>query len=111
MIQSRAPMRLFNDCLDFESYIRSNTEHGLYKLDGKGLETVVAGETSNISQFCAFDCFEWVLFQHGTVLYLDVHFKFDRYLGPIIDIGLAMTMKISKENGQVLHRLTYQVPI
>ena len=31
-----------------------------------------------------------------------------RYLGPSIDIGPAMTVKIMKSNGEVLHRLTYR---
>ena len=37
----------------------------------------------------------------------DDHFKQDKYLGPSIDIGPAMMVKIIKENGLVLHRYTY----
>ena len=35
--------------------------------------------------------------------------KLGRYIGPSIDIGPAMTMKILTENGQVLHRSTYRL--
>ena len=34
--------------------------------------------------------------------------KLGPYLGPSIDVGPAMTMKILTENGQVLHRSTYR---
>ena len=40
-------------------------------------------------------------------LYLDDHVKLGRYLGSSIDVGLALTVKIIKENGMVLHRSTY----
>ena len=31
-----------------------------------------------------------------------------RNLGPIIDVGMDMTVKILKSNGEVVHWLTYQ---
>ena len=31
------------------------------------------------------------------------------YLGPSIDVGVAMTAKILTENGQVLHRSTHRL--
>ena len=34
--------------------------------------------------------------------------KLGHYFGPSIDVGPAMTAKIFTENGQVLHRSTYQ---
>ena len=34
LIRSGAPKRLWDDCLELESYIRINTAHGIYKLDG-----------------------------------------------------------------------------
>ena len=51
MIKSRAPKRLWDDCLELESYIRLNTAHGISKLDGKVPETIMPVEMSNISQF------------------------------------------------------------
>ena len=41
MIKSRAPKRLWDDCLD-ESYIRSNTVHGIDKLDGEVPKTIMS---------------------------------------------------------------------
>ena len=56
LIKSGAPKRLWDDdCLELESYIRSNSAHNIYKLDGEVPETILSRETSNISQFCEFD--------------------------------------------------------
>ena len=48
------------------------------------------------------------MFQDETALFPDDVLKLGRYLGPSIDVGPAMTAKILTENGQVLHRSTYQ---
>ena len=88
--------------------MRSNTARGIYKLDGKVPKSVMSGETSNTSQFCDFEWFEWVMFQDEMALYLDDYFKLARCLVLSIDFGPAMTAKIIKYNDQVLHRSMYQ---
>ena len=35
LLRFRAPKHLWDDCLEFEAYIRSNTAHEIYKLDGE----------------------------------------------------------------------------
>ena len=45
MINSRTQMRHWDDCLTLESYIKSNTAHGINKLDGEVSKTVMSGET------------------------------------------------------------------
>ena len=49
LLWSRAPKCLWDDCLEVEAYIRSNTDHDIYKLDGEVPKTVMSGETSEIS--------------------------------------------------------------
>ena len=44
--------------LEMEAYIRSNTVHEIYKLDGKVPKTEMSDETSDISQFCELEWFE-----------------------------------------------------
>ena len=100
--------RLWDDCLELESNIRSNTTHDIYKLDGEVPEMITSGETSDISQFSEFEWFAWMMFQGKTALYSDDHFKLGRCLGLSINIGPAMTAKIIKENYQVFHRSMYQ---
>ena len=51
LLKSRAPKWFWDDCLELEVYIRSNTAHKIYRLDWKVPETVMSGETSEISQF------------------------------------------------------------
>ena len=40
---------LWNNCLELEAFIRSNTDHDIYKLDNKVPETVMLEEISDIS--------------------------------------------------------------
>ena len=58
LLWSREPKYLWDDCLELEAYIRSNTVPEIYKLDGEVPETVMSGETSDISQFCKLEWFE-----------------------------------------------------
>ena len=62
MLWSRAPKCWWNICFELEAYIRSNTAHDIYKLDGEVPKTVTSGETSDISQFCNLKWFEGVMF-------------------------------------------------
>ena len=57
LIKVGTPKRLWDDCFQLESYVRSNTALGIYKLDGEVPEMIMSGETSDISQFCEFKWF------------------------------------------------------
>ena len=35
LLKSWAPKQLWDNCLELEAYIRSNTAHGIHKLDGE----------------------------------------------------------------------------
>ena len=79
----------------------------MHELQGKVPETLVTGQTADISPFCEIGFYNWVL-------YLDPTGGFPRdkqvlgwWLGPAIDIRPAMTAKIIKASKQVLHLLTY----
>ena len=63
MINSKVPKRLWDYCLDLESYIRSKANDGVYKINGEVYETIMSGMTSNISQFF----WTWII-QVGHVL-------------------------------------------
>ena len=67
MIKSKCPKRLWDDCLVLESLIRSNTAHDIYSLGNEVPETVVSGETSDISNFCEFEWYEWVKFRDTSI--------------------------------------------
>ena len=62
LIKSSTQKRLWNDCLELESYIRSNAAHGIYKLDGVVPKMIMSGKMTNIIQFCEFEWLKWVMF-------------------------------------------------
>ena len=54
MVQSKAPKRLWDDCLERYSYVRSLTAHEIYRLDGHVRKKIVSGETADLSPFATF---------------------------------------------------------
>ena len=54
MVRSKAPKRLWDNCLEREAYVRSLTAHDIYRPDGQVPETLVSGKTADISPFAAF---------------------------------------------------------
>ena len=54
MLRSRTPKHLWDNCLELEAYIRTNTAHEIYKLDGEVPKT--SDKTSDISQFYKLVC-------------------------------------------------------
>lgn len=67
MVRSKAPKRLWDDCLESEAYVRSLTAHEIYKLDRQVPETIVNGETADISPFAIFKWYEWIMFRDTSV--------------------------------------------
>ena len=66
LTRSGAPKPFWCYVLELESYICSNMAHDIFKLDGRVSETVVSGKTADISPFCQFGFWEWVMFRdHG----------------------------------------------
>ncbi len=48
------------------------------------------------------------MYRPGTVDYPDECLFLEKYLGPTIDVGPAMTAKILQYNGKIVYRSTYQ---
>ena len=67
----------------------------------------MSGETSDISQFCEFAFYDWIMFRDQPVAFPDDNLVLGHYLGPAIDVGPALTAKILKANGEVVYRSTY----
>ena len=62
----------------------------------------------DISTFSQHSWDEWLEFRDTTIAVPNSKEVLRRYLGPSIDVGPAMTAKILKANGQVVHRSTYR---
>ena len=109
LISSKCPKRFWDYCLEFESYIRSHTAHDIFKLDGRVPEALVSGETPDISEYCDFAWYQWVMYRHGgNAKFPEEPFRLGRYLGPSIGVGPAQTARILIANGEVLDRSTFR---
>jgi len=106
MVRSGAPKVLWDHCLEREAYIRSLTAHDIYGLNGQVPQTIMTGETADISACALFKWYEWVMFRDTSVGFPEDKMVLGRDLGPAIDIGPAMTRKILKQNGQIVYRST-----
>ena len=107
MAATNCPKILWDDCLKLEADIMSHTAHDGFALQGQIPEFMVTGQTCDISRIAEFGWYQWIW-------WFDKHDDFPRprktlgrYLGPTRDIGMAMTAKILKINGQVLYRSTF----
>ena len=52
--------------------------------------------------------YEWVKFWDGEAKFSEPREVLGRWLGPSLDVGPAMTAKIIKSNGQVMHLSSYR---
>ena len=52
MVQTGVPKQIWDDSLDFEPYVRSNTALYIYMIQGGVPETVMLGVTFDISKLC-----------------------------------------------------------
>ena len=75
LLQSRAPKYLWYDCLELETYMIMNTAHDIYKLDEEVHKTVLSGQTSDMTQFCKLEYFEWLMFWDETAPFPDYMLK------------------------------------
>ena len=48
--------------------MQSHTAWDIYKLQGETLQSVMSGETADISQFCELSFYEWVMFREESKL-------------------------------------------
>jgi hypothetical protein len=106
MIKTGSPKCLWDHCLELEAYVCSCTSNNIYMTAGQVPETIMTGNTANISHIAEFCWYNWVMFQDNEPSFPDDKLILSRYLGPAIDTGLALTAKILKLNGVFVCRST-----
>ena len=62
MTKSRIPKKLWDHCLELEGIIHYHTSLDIFKLEGKVIETVITGDTSNISIIADHSWYYWIKF-------------------------------------------------
>ena len=108
MFPKKIPKRLWDDIAEPLAYYQSFTWNSRFINNGEVPETIISGETPDISAWCQHELWEWVMFRDTAVKFPETKWVLGKYLGPSIDVGPAMTAKLLKANGQVLHRSTYR---
>jgi hypothetical protein len=103
MTKANSPAALWDHCLELERYIRSHTALDIYELNGQVPETILSGQTADISPFVQYGWYDWVKWYDSQSSFPEPKEHLGRWLGPSLDIGPAMTSKVMKENGQLLH--------
>ena len=58
--KARSPKKLWDNALELESYIRFNTAIAHPELDGQVPETIMSGQTADISPFAALGWYNWI---------------------------------------------------
>jgi len=108
MVKTKSPKVLWDDCLEYEAVLRSHTALDIYGLQGEVPETVVTGQTADISALAEFTWYQWVLYYDENASYPDDKQKLARWLGPSFEVGSALCAKLLKANGEYAFRTTYR---
>ena len=66
MIKTGMPKRLWDHCIELQAYIRSCTTNSIYMTNGQVPETIMTGNTADISTICQFGWYDWVMY-HDTI--------------------------------------------
>ena len=109
MTKSRSPRNLWDHCMELEAFIRSHTALDQYELQGQVPETIMSGQTADISQFSEFAWYDWIIWWDTSSGFPEAKEVLGRWLGPAVDIGPAMTAKVLKQNGTTTYVSSYRV--
>jgi hypothetical protein len=88
--------------------IQSHTALDSFELQGQVPETIVPGQTADISLFIEYASFDWIIYYDRVASFPDPKERLGQWLGPAIDLGPARTAKILKANGQVEYNSTHR---
>lgn len=102
MLQSNAPMVLWDHCIELAAMIRSHTALDMYSLLGETPSTKLFGETSDISHLCQFAWYQFVWYIDPVERTLPK--TLGRYLGPSNLVGDTMCSKVLTKTGFVIYR-------
>jgi hypothetical protein len=85
MIKTGSPKYLWDHCLELEAYVRSCTSNDIYMTASQVPETIMTGNTTNISHITEFGWYNWVIFRDNETSFPDDKLILGCYLGPAID--------------------------
>jgi hypothetical protein len=106
MLHTGLSKPLWDHSLELEALVRSCTSNNIYMTAGQVPETIMTGDTADISHIAEFAWFDWVMFRDNVPAYSNNKMTLGQYLGPATDTSSAHTSKILKANGQFVCRTT-----
>jgi Reverse transcriptase (RNA-dependent DNA polymerase) len=110
MLRTGSPERLWDDAIELASIIRSHMALDIYKLNGQVPETVMLGQTADISFIYGFAWYDWVYYNDPVIKFPEAKSVLGRYLGPTEpEAGSVLSAKILTNSGEVVRRNTFRV--
>ena len=108
MTKTGCPRCLWDHSLEMAALIESATAKDIFMLNGQVPETLMRGETFDISALCQHGFYDWVRYREPTAQYPEENRPLGRYLGPINDVGSGRAAKILLSNGEYIVRTTFE---
>ena len=71
MLKTGSPKRLWDDCIELQAFIKSNTYSDHFLCEGQTPETIVTGDTPDITPFVQAGWYDWVWYFDTDTQYLD----------------------------------------
>ena len=92
--------------LTYRALIRCHTAQNVRGLGKEIPQTIITGDTPDISSICEFGWYDWCWYITKENEALEVK-HLGRYLGPSFDVGEALCAKILTNTGSILDRSSY----
>jgi hypothetical protein len=106
MVKKASLMNLWDYCAELQCAIRSDTALDLYALAGLTPESLIKGNTPDMSRLVEHKWYDWVKFPDSVPSFPDTNEVLGRWLGSSPDIGSEMCYHILKETGRVIQGTT-----
>ena len=103
MRETNTPECLWDVCLSFTSKLRCHTALNIRELRGEVPQTVLKGDTADISHLVEFGWYDWV-WHKSPEDESKQNIRLGRYCGPSFEIGEAMCSMILSDSAEFLHR-------
>jgi len=108
MRKSNTPIRLWDDAVKYSTALMSlMAQPKRHANEGRVPETLLRGDTHDISAYVEFAWYQTVWTWHPKALSPD-HKVLARWLGPSSDIGMALTYRLITEKASFVDRSTVQ---
>ena len=103
MIRTNSPRCLWDLCLVYHAYVRSHSCLSVRQLDGEVPQTVLTGDTADISHICEFGWYDWVWYISPQDESMERK-HLGRYLGPSFDVGDVLCARILPASARPISR-------